>query len=216
MNPETGILSDQQLHILAKRMHFPIAGCFWKDELQSTDLKQNTNYIINLESEFDDDGNPNSGSHWTCLCISKRSGSVFPMYFDSFGQRPPQHLVDIVQKRFKKKINFCEKNIQSMVTGVCGYYVASFLHFITAFPQRTGDILTDSSLFLELFNDLNEVSDYRKNEWMLRLFFQSGDGKLRGLEKTLMNDDERFDFSNITQGKDEKIDVDVVDVPIRE
>ena len=216
MNPETGVLSDQQLSILSKRMGFTIAGCFFKDELKSTDLKQNTNYIINLESEFNEDGEPNSGSHWTCLCISKRSGSVFPMYFDSFGVAPPQHLVDIVQKRFNKKINFCEKNIQSMVTGVCGYYVASFLHFITAFPQRTGDILTDSALFLQMFNDLNEVSDYRKNEFMLRLFFQSGDGKLRGLEKTLMNDDERFNFSNITQGNDEDIKVDVADVPIRE
>ena len=47
------------------------------------------------------------------------------------------------------------------------------------------------------------------------MFFQSGDGKLRGLEKTLMNDDERFDFSNITQGKDEDIKVDIADVPIR-
>ena len=71
-------------------------------------------------------------------------------------------------------------------------------------------------MFLDLFNDLNEVSDFRKNEFMLRLFFQSGDGKLRGLEKTLMNDDERFDFSNLTQGKDEKIDLNIEDVPIRE
>ena len=215
MNPESGILSDQQLHVLSKRMHFPIAGCYWKDELQPADLKQGTNYIINLESEFDDDGNPNSGSHWTCLCISKRSGSVFPMYFDSFGLPPPQHLVDIVQKRFKKRINWTEKNIQCMVTGVCGYYVAAYLHFITAFPQKTGDILVDTALFLDLFNDLNEVSDYRKNEFILRLFFQSGDGKLRGLEKTLQNDDERFNFSNITQGKDEKIDVNVAEIPIR-
>ena len=215
MDPQTGALSNQQLHVLSKRMHFPIAGCYFKDELQPSDLKQNTNYIINLESEFDENGEPNSGSHWTCLVITKRSGSVFPMYFDSFGLPPPQHLVDIVQKRFKKRVNFCEKNLQSMVTGVCGYYVAAYLHFITAFPQRTGNILTDTALFLDMFNDLNEVSDFRKNEWMLRLFFQSGDGKLRGLEKTLMNDDERFDFSNITQGKDEKIDVDVADIPIR-
>lgn len=215
MNPESGILSDQQLHVLSKRMHFPIAGCYWKDELQPADLKQNTNYIINLESEFDDDGEPNSGSHWTCLCISKLQGKVFPIYFDSFGLPPPQHLVDIVQKRFKKRINWTEKNVQSIVTGVCGYYVAAYLHFITAFPQKTGDILFDTALFLDLFNDLNEVSDYRKNEFILRLFFQSGDGKLRGLEKTLQNDDERFDFSNITQGKDEKIDVNVADIPIR-
>lgn len=215
MDPQTGVLSDQQLHILSKRMHFPIAGCYWKDELKSTDLKQGTNYIINLESEFDENGQPNSGSHWTCLCILKRQGCVFPMYFDSFGQPPPQHLVNIVNKRFKKRINFCEKNIQSMVTGVCGYYVAAYLHFITAFPQKTGDILTDSALFLDLFNDLNEVTDYRKNEFILRLFYQSGDGKLRGLEKTLMNDDERFDFSNITQGNNEDIKVDVADIPIR-
>lgn len=215
MDPQTGVLSDKQLHILAKRMHFQIAGCFWKDELQPADLKQGTNYIINLESEFDEDGQPNSGSHWTCLCISKLQGKVFPMYFDSFGQPPPQHLVNIVNKRFKKRINFCEKNIQSMVTGVCGYYVAAYLHFITAFPQKTGDILTDSALFLDLFNDLNEVSDYRKNEFILRLFYQSGDGKLRGLEKTLMNDDERFDFSNITQGNNEDIKVDVANIPIR-
>ena len=215
MDPQTGVLSDQQLHVLSKRMHFPIAGCYWKDELQPSDLKQNTNYIINLESEFDEDGNPNAGSHWTCLCISKLQGKVFPIYFDSYGLPPPQHLVDIVQKRFKKRVNWTEKNIQSMVTGICGYYVAAYLHFITAFPQRTGNILTDTALFLDMFNNLDEVSDFRKNEWMLRLFFQSGDGKLRGLEKTLMNDDERFDFSNITQGKDEKIDVDVADIPIR-
>ena len=135
MNPESGVLSDQQLHILSKRMGFTIAGCFWKDELKPADLKQNMNYIINLESEFNEDGKPNGGSHWTCLVITKRSGSVFPMYFDSFGNPPPQHLVDIVQKRFKKRISWTEKNVQSMLSGVCGYYVAAFLHWITASPH---------------------------------------------------------------------------------
>ena len=108
MNPESGILSDQQLLILSKRMGFTIAACFFKDELQPADLKQNTNYIINLENQFDENGETNGGSHWTCLCISKRQGSVFPIYFDTFGQPPPQHLVDLFQKRFKKKVNFCE------------------------------------------------------------------------------------------------------------
>ena len=104
-----------------------------------------------------------------------------------------------------------------MVTGICGWYVAAYLHWIAAWLQKTGDILTDSALYLELFNDLNIHTDYRKTEFILRLFYQSGDCKLRGLEKTLMNDDERLglDFSNVTQGKDENIDVNLEDIKSR-
>jgi hypothetical protein len=61
------MLTDIQIKELAKKMNIPLERVCFKDELLEKPLKYNVSYIVNMENEFDDEGNPNDGSHWVCL-----------------------------------------------------------------------------------------------------------------------------------------------------
>ena len=78
------MLTDIQIKELAKKMNIPLERVCFKDELLEKPLKYNVSYIVNMENEFDDEGNPNDGSHWVCLQVNKyKSGVKEGVYFDS-------------------------------------------------------------------------------------------------------------------------------------
>ena len=64
------MLTDVQIKELSKRMNIPLEGVYFKDELPQN-LKVNKTYIINLEDSEDENGRPNSGSHWTMVQCRK-------------------------------------------------------------------------------------------------------------------------------------------------
>ena len=45
-------------------------GFFFKDELH--ELQQDSSYIINIQSEYDKDGNRNKGTNWVALVLDKK------------------------------------------------------------------------------------------------------------------------------------------------
>ena len=53
------------------------------------------------------------------------------------------------------ELPYNKKDIQSLMNNACGWYCCAYLHFINAFPQRSGDLYTDTEGFLSLFEDLN-------------------------------------------------------------
>ena len=55
----------------------------------------------------------------------------------------------------------------------CGFYALAWLHFINASQYRRGHIYTDTEGFLDMFVDLNETSDFKRNEFILQHFFRS-------------------------------------------
>ena len=61
--------------------------------------------------------------------------------------------------------------------------------------QRTKNIINDTAIFLDLFEDLDLVNDVYKNEFILSLFFVDKESK------TLL-----FDNNNIGMNEDNKID----------
>jgi hypothetical protein len=65
------------------------------------------------------------------------------------------------------------------MANACGWYCCAYLHFINAFPHRSGDLYQDTENFLDFFDDLNKSVDFKKNEFILKHFFQSSDPKLR-------------------------------------
>ena len=71
------------------------------------------------------------------------------------------------------------KDVQSLMSNACGWFCLAFLHYINAFPKRTKNLYDDTDAFLGMFDDLNKHIDWKKNEYMLKQFFQSGDPKLR-------------------------------------
>ena len=75
------------------------------------------------------------------------------------------------------------------------FFCLAFIYFLTVSKQRTKNIINDTAIFLDLFEDLDITNDIYKNEWILSLFFTDKKSK-----KLL------FDNNNIGMNKDNKID----------
>lgn len=174
------MLTDHQLEDLSVKMNIPLEDIIFKDQAPKQ-FKFNKSYIINLDDEFDEGGNLQSGSHWTCLQINKYpNGQIQGIYFDPFGIAPPKDIID-AYKRTTGKSHFPHntKDIQSLMSNACGWYCSAFLHFINNFSHRSKDLYQDVEHFLEFFDDLNKSVDFKKNEFMLKQFFQPKDPSLR-------------------------------------
>ena len=61
----------------------------------------------------------------------------------------------------------------------CGWYCLAFLHFINESPCRSGHLYTDAEGFMSMFDDLNQSIDYKKNEFVLKHFFEPKEKSLR-------------------------------------
>ena len=169
-------LTDTQIWDLSERIEVPLVFCGFKDELLGKKLKYNKGYIINMENEFDEDGQRNNGSHYTCFQVNKYpNGKIHGLYFDSFGMPPPQVVEDFVGG----KLPYATKDIQSLMNSACGWYCLAFLHFINSSESRSGDLYTDAGQFTDLFDDLNTSCDHLKNEFILKHFFRAKDESKR-------------------------------------
>ena len=174
------MLTDSQLSTLCKKMNIPLVGCFFKNELPRNKVEFNKAYIINIMDSEDEDGIANDGSHWTCLFIKKYPNSLIePIYFDSYGQPPPEEVKKFVKTHTSKFLPNTSKDIQSLINNACGWYCCAFLYAITHPRMSGGDLYADVDQFLQMFDDLNTSTNYKKNELMLKHFFRSSDPSLR-------------------------------------
>jgi len=170
------MLTDIQIKDLAKRMAIPLERVCFKDQLTQKPLKYNRSYIINMENEYGEDGERNEGSHWVCFQVNKyKSGVKEGIYFDSFGQPPPE----IIKTFTHSQLPHNTIDIQSLMDGTCGWYCLAFLHFINTSPCRCNHLYTDAEGFMSLFDDLNKSIDYKKNEFVLKHFFEPKEKSLR-------------------------------------
>ena len=169
------MLTDAQIVELAGKMGIPLESVSFKDELPGK-LKFNRAYVVNLENEYDAEGLPNQGSHWTCFEIVKdNDGKIQPIYFDSFGVGPPLAVSDAVFAFCGRKLPHCEKDIQSIMSSCCGWFCLAFLHWINSSQFRSGHCYADTASFLAMFDDLGVVVSHLKNEFILKHFFRSSD-----------------------------------------
>lgn len=168
------MLTNYEIEDLAKRMNVPLEYVGYKD-LMPTKIKHNKTYILNMSDE-EDEGN---GSHWVGFQVNINKDKYLAMYFDSYGNAPPELLKKLVKDNFDVYLNFSTKNIQSIVANVCGYYVLAWSHFINVYKERNNNIIVDTADFLMMFDDLEKVNSHDKNEYVLKLFFQSTDDKKR-------------------------------------
>jgi hypothetical protein len=180
-------------------MKIPLATkkvIIFKNEIPCN-LEYNKAYFINLEDEYNAEGLLNNGSHWTCFQIAKYpSGKVAPIYFDAYGMPPPEIVKEKIMKFCKQKVPFNTKDIQSLMANACGWYCCAYLHYINNFSHRTGDIYLDTEQFLEYFEDLNKSTNFLKNEYVLKMFFQSEDPKLRKEITTIADTDSITEDTN--------------------
>jgi len=164
-------------------------GSFYKDKI--TKIQPNSSYIINLNNELDEKGNRNTGSHWCCFVTDDMKQAI---YFDSYGEKEPNEIRNLL-KCNQYKIGHTSKNIQSLLSNLCGFFCLSFIYFLSVSKFRTKNIINDASIYLDLFEDLDKVDDVYKNKFVLSLFFT--DTK----SKTLL-----LANNNINMSIDNKID----------
>lgn len=171
------MLTDQQLFKLSDAMEYPLERVCFKDELCEKKLKFNCGYIINMDNSINEQGEDNQGTHWVALQVNKYpNGIIEPIYFDSYGQAPPEAVKDFVEKGSgQKHLPFTDKDIQSLMNSACGYYCSAFLYWINKYEGRSNDLYINVSAFLELFDDLNVSNQFKKNEFILKHFFMSKD-----------------------------------------
>jgi hypothetical protein len=197
------MLSNFELEDLAKKMSVPLERVCFKDELDEEHLKFNRSYIVNMEDSVDENGKQNEGTHWTCFQVNKYpNGLIEPIYFDSYGVAPSVAVKKFVEKSCNTHLNFTTRDIQSLMGNACGFFCLAFLHFINHFPHRSKELYRDTDTFLTLFDDLNVSCDWKRNEFILRLFFQSEDVSKRSdlsnvLPKKLNDDPNKKDMMKI-------------------
>jgi len=199
------MLTNIQIEDLAKRMKIPLEFVGFKSELPKK-IKTNKSYIINLDDEVDKGtGLRSGGTHWTCFQVMEYpNGKKEAIYMDSYASPPPE----IVKKRIADNFDnmylpYNTKDIQSLMNNACGFYCLAFLHFINAYPKRSKNLYWDTEAFLDLFDDLNKSIDFKKNEYILKMFFQPEDPKLRKPIEVITDTD------NITDGCEQQINKDV-------
>jgi hypothetical protein len=174
------MLTDDQLFELSDKMGFPLERVCFKDELKGK-LKYNTGYIINLDNSVDEEGKRNEGTHWTCLQVNKYAdGRIEPIFMDPYGALPSENIKKFVQDNTGKGLPNTTKDVQSLMNNACGYFCCAFLHFINTWEHRKKDLYDDVENFMSMFDDLNTSIDWKKNEYILKMFFQPPKGsKLR-------------------------------------
>lgn len=183
-------LSDSQITDLCKRMNIPLGDICFKDELPE-ELEFNKCYFINLQDSVDQDGKPSPGTHWTLVeCIKYPNGKTDAIYFDPYGVGPPENVKRVVKQTIKKEgLPYTTKDIQSLMNNACGYYCLGFAHYINSSCFRSCHLFTDVETFMSLFEDLNKSTDFKKNEYILKMFFRSEKPELRKEIDVLSDDD---------------------------
>ena len=112
------MLSNYDIEVLVEKMGISnFKGCFYKDKLKK--IQPNSNYILNLNSELDKNGNRNGGSHWTCLLTDDMKRAI---YHDSYGEAPPDEIRNLLKSN-QYKIGHTFKIIQSLMSNLCGFFV---------------------------------------------------------------------------------------------
>ena len=87
------MLSNHDIDELVTKMGISnFRGCYYKDRI--TKIQPNSSYIINLNSELDEHGNRNSGSHLVALVTNDMKQSI---YFDSYGEKEPVEIRNLLK-----------------------------------------------------------------------------------------------------------------------
>lgn len=138
------MLTNWDLENEAHKYHLPLIGVFNKDQIPSH--FKNGFYIINLQDDYDADGNNLPGSHWTVFYIEGKEA----VYFDSFGFAPPVEVQNFLKPFVPYPYN--EQEVQSMRSTVCGNYVLYFMLFMYRNRQKLLSVKQRFKAFLSLWS----------------------------------------------------------------
>ena len=95
--------------------------------------------------KFNEENERNAGSHWVALLTDDLTKAI---YFDSYGEKEPNEIINLL-KCNQYKIAHTSKNIQSLMSNLCGFLCLAFIYFLIISKHRTKNILNDASIFLD-------------------------------------------------------------------
>ena len=144
------MLTNFDLMDIAKHYDIQLHEIIMKDEL--TNRVKNGNYIINLQSSRDNEGNLNGGSHWTCLIVKNKQA----FFLDSFGAYPSTEIQDYIKQRRGCRFAFNNKIIQDLKSDLCGYFCIALLLY---YKQHKGTFFDLAEKYTELFDDNTKLND---------------------------------------------------------
>ena len=128
----------------AYKYRLPLIGVFNKDQIPR--VLRNGFYIINLQDDFDSEGNDLMGSHWTVFYIEGKEA----VYFDSFGMAPPIEVQNFLKPFLPYPYN--TQIIQSMRSTVCGDYVMFFMRYMYMNQKQVKNVERRFKNFLGLWD----------------------------------------------------------------
>ena len=153
------MLTNYDLEELCEFYDVPLRGIYMKDMLPKQ--VQNGNFIINLESSM---GGKNNGTHWTCLIVNNKN----TMFYDPYGAPPSIEIRDFVKRRKNAHLGFSNWVIQDLKSENCGYFVLSFLIYLSPKKHtKHTNIYIESNRYLNKF-----VDDTKNNDEILKSSFR--------------------------------------------
>ena len=169
------MLTNFDIENICDYYEIPLLGVVMKDDLPNK--VTDGNFIINLESSVDKNGNEGKGTHWLALVV-KGSQSFF---FDSFGAYPSIEIVNYIKRRKGLHLTMNNMMIQNIQSENCGYYCISLLLYL---KHNEGSLFNLAERYTEIYAD-----DTMKNDAILRNIFKGYSVKpYLPLIKRLMNE----------------------------
>lgn len=142
---EPELLSNFDLIELYKMFNVKLNKVLSKDLFKYEKPKLG-NYVINL-----DDSN-GSGTHWTCLILTK----THSIYFDSFGFSLPNDILRFIHRYNKNcKIIYANSQIQAYRSVLCGYYCFYFHYFVTKLHRHNRNYKYLMNKYNSIFTKIN-------------------------------------------------------------
>jgi hypothetical protein len=126
------------------------------------------------------------------------------IYFDSYGENAPNEIRNLLKSN-QYKMGHTSKNIQSLMSNLCGFFCLAFIYFLNVSKFRTNNIINDASIFLDLFEDLDKIDDVYKNEFILSLFFTDTKSKKLLLGNNNINLSKENKLTNSYDIEDKKL-----------
>lgn len=149
------ITTNYDLVEATARNNIPLVGVFYKNKLPQQVYQGG--YIFNLADNDED------GTHWTSAWVEKENGKLKVVYWDSFGVAPPENIKHYFSK-IDPSVPYSKKQVQNIVSSICGYYVLFFLYFMS---HRQGSVMSKLKKFETLWS-LNPEENRRLLEEYLK------------------------------------------------
>ena len=89
-------------------------GCYARDEILAQTPVPRSLYVINTDIRT------SRGQHWL-FCLFPRSG--YPLYFDSYGEKPMHTEIEQFLLRSSPTYYFNKQQLQGFFSDTCGHYV---------------------------------------------------------------------------------------------